>query len=720
MAKQLPEYNFQEHIPGFITIPDGGQNRTKALNQYGQALGQGNCVSYASRYVDYSDLTENISSRPGLTREEYGAYRPHQRKPKTRGGILSAVNRAYEDIGLIRNVIDLMADFACQGIRLVHMNKGQEKFYQSWWNNVNGNDRSEAFLRYLYRDASAIPKITKFAKLTSRNQTELKRAVGSGEPVEKFKDLMDKKPSRGQIPWEYTFLNPATVELLGGQAALFTGDRRYGIRIPISIQSDLNKYQKEVKNPQKLSDEIKKAIKSNQIVPLDPETTQVFHYKKNDHDAWAKPIIYSILDDIYVLRALKLSDLAALDGAIYNIRLWTLGDLKEKIAPNAAAISKLSEILQSHTGVGTMDLIWGPDLKFTDSKTDVHNFLGKEKYEPTLMAIYMGLGIPPTLTGTFGASGTTNNFIALKTLMQRLEYGRDILVHFWTKEIIKVQKAMGFAKPAQIEFSLNNLGDENTEKALLIQMADRGLISEELLQHRFGHNADIEEARLKREQKQRSSGKRANKTGPYMDSDIDHALLKTVFQQGWVTPSQVGLELPEPQEGEKTFIEYKADQEAKLRQDNDQVPENTRGRPKMSKDKQKRKSKQFQPKTKADLAHFYVWLQEAQESVNDFLNDHILDLFGKANFRQLNLEQVYKAERLRFGVLFNLEPLGKITKETIFEALKAGPLPPLVKSDYQNTIKQVTQEYQQKLTLAQLRELQKYLCLKYKVDYGTN
>ena len=31
------------------------------------------------------------------------------------------------------------------------------------------------------------------------------------------------------------------------------------------------------------------------------------------------------------------------------------------------------------------------------------------------MSIYSCLGIPPTLTGTFGASGTTNNFISQNT-----------------------------------------------------------------------------------------------------------------------------------------------------------------------------------------------------------------------------------------------------------------------------------------------------------------
>ena len=51
------------------------------------------------------------------------------------------------------------------------------------------------------------------------------------------------------------------------------------------------------------------------------------------------------------------------------------------------------------------------------------------------MAIYACLGIPPTLTGTFGATGTTNNFISLKTLTERLNYIRGIVLEFLNEQL---------------------------------------------------------------------------------------------------------------------------------------------------------------------------------------------------------------------------------------------------------------------------------------------
>ena len=47
------------------------------------------------------------------------------------------------------------------------------------------------------------------------------------------------------------------------------------------------------------------------------------------------------LDDIIMLEKMRLADMSALDGAISNIRLWTIGNLDHKILPNKAAINKL-------------------------------------------------------------------------------------------------------------------------------------------------------------------------------------------------------------------------------------------------------------------------------------------------------------------------------------------------------------------------------------------
>ena len=154
-----------------------------------------------------------------------------------------------------------------------------------------------------------------------------------------------------------------------------------------------------------LPSSILEAAKNKKPFALDPEKVMVFHYKKDDWQVWANPMIYAILDDIIMLEKMRLADLSALDGAISNIRLWTLGSLDHKILPNKAAINKLRDILASNAGGGTMELVWGPELSYTESNSQVYKFLGSEKYNSVLNSIYAGLGVPPTLTGMAGNGG---------------------------------------------------------------------------------------------------------------------------------------------------------------------------------------------------------------------------------------------------------------------------------------------------------------------------
>ena len=50
---------------------------------------------------------------------------------------------AYEKVGIIKNVVDLMGDFGSQGISLVHTDKNAQKFYRRWWEEVDSPDSAD-------------------------------------------------------------------------------------------------------------------------------------------------------------------------------------------------------------------------------------------------------------------------------------------------------------------------------------------------------------------------------------------------------------------------------------------------------------------------------------------------------------------------------------------------------------------------------------------------
>jgi hypothetical protein len=420
------------------------------------------------------------------------------------------------------------------------------------------------------------------------------------------------------------------------------------------------------------------ALKNNQErIELKPETIEVFHYKKDDWQLWAYPMINPILDDITMLEKMKLADMSALDGAISNIRLWRLGDLEHKILPTKAAIDKLRDVLATNVGGGTMDLVWGPEIDFKESNSQVYKFLGNEKYGPVLNSIYAGLGIPPTLTGIAGQSGGfTNNFISLKTLIERLEYGRNMLSKFWNGEIRKVQKAMGFKNPAYIHFDHMILSDDSSEKALLIQLADRDVISLETVRERFGENEEIETARVKRESRARESYKIPPKAGPYHNAQQEDEFNKIALNKDQISIEQVSRVKRNPQApiGQEPGTNPKSE--------NPKQPSPENGRPKNARDTKPRKQRRVNPRTNPGKASALIWAISAQKKIADSLLPSFLAHCNKKDSRTLTKSQSNEFELLKLSVLSHLELFQEITDEVILGILESEPnLTPLILSE---------------------------------------
>lgn len=710
-AIQNAEFKGQEAF--VIWDPSDKKSVTNAMTNMSQALEECKSISRSGRstatfYQDMSDLDTNVSGRPGLSKQDYYQFRPGEQpavKPIDR--IIQA-DVAYRNVGIIRNIIDLMGDFACQGIRLVHPNKRVEKFYQNWFKKVKGKERSERFLNNLYRTANVIVR-KQTAKLDGATQKKLHKSAGKPDIT-----IEQKKFNLGEIPWKYTFLNPSSMEIVGGPLSSFVNQPIYAIKLPASLRRAISspKGKNEKKIVSQLPNDLKQAAKTSQYYVLPQDKVSAWHYKKDDWQTWATPMTHAIMDDIMVLEKLKLADMAALDGAISNIRIFKLGNLENHIAPTRAAAAKFSAILENNVGGGTMDIVWGPDIEILESKTTVHQFLGEEKYKPHLHNLYSGLGIPPTLTGHFGGGGTTNNYISLKTLMQRLQYGRDVLTAFWTNEVLEVQRAMNFRFPASIEFDINVLGDEDAEKALLIQLADRMLISDELLQTRFQHDPILERIRINREQRERDGGKMVPKASPYHDPQFGIALKKIALQTGVVTPSQVGLRKEEVRKDLKMFEKEKGDSKPALlmRQPSPGQSQNSKpkgqpqqGRPKTSKDKQKRKERTFKPQNKAVLE---LWARATQMAISEVLTPEFLHMKNKKNLRSLAYDDVQILEKLKMDALFNLTPLGVVDNKTILTAVQQGSISNKLNSVYKDWMINIKQELDRSLTIDEIRDVQ--------------
>lgn len=627
----------------YISTWDDGDSRgkAKAFEDFANVHESYEGVSRAY-HRDFLDIEPNRSVKPGFTSSDYYAFRPDEQIPRKQKRIIKMCMDAYDKVGIVRNIIDLMGDFGCQGVNLVHENKSVEKFYQQWFKKVNGKERSERYLNNLYRTGNVFVYRSN-AEITDNVRKYIKSLASDivVEPPEVEKNV---------IPWRYNFFNPLSVDMKDGEVNLFLGRKNY----ELSANSFFDNFKTDsmpINVMETLPPEVKEAmLKKEQKVLLDPERLCVCYYKKDDWQQWAHPMVYAILDDIVMLEKMKLADLAALDGAISNIRLWTLGNFDYKVLPTKAGINKLRNILASNTGGGTMELVWGPELSFTESNSQVYKFLGSEKYQSVLNSIFAGLGVPPTMTGmASNGGGFTNNFISLKTLVERLQYGRDHLTKFWEKEIEHVRKAMGFRKPAHVVYDQMSLSDEASEKNLLIQLADRAIISNETVLERFKEIPTVERLRLQREDTARDKEKLPQKAGPFHQPEHSKDMEK-IEKQGEIN--------------ERIAVEK---EKMKPKKDN--------GRPPQKKDSGPRKKRVDTPRSKPGVAELVVWSMDTYDKL-DKISKGYLEHLGKTNRRQLTKDQAKELAAIKLRAFVNIPVLEKVTDQVIHKALSNNrPVP---------------------------------------------
>lgn len=623
-----------------------------AVAEYGDAI--------ASTFNESKSSSGLRSVRPEFNRDDYDSFRKETAVPKKKIKAISLSNKAYKYNGIIRNIVDLMSDFACQGIRLVHKNKSAESFYQNWFEKIKGKERSERFLNNLYRLGNVFV-YRSYTNITPRMIDYIK-SVASDITIPK--EITEKDT----IPFGYSFFNPLAIEI--DNNGKFTINISNGGKIfhgpgvfDVGRQNHVPKHVFD-----KLPSDMRKQISENKAqIVLDDNRLSVFYYKKDDWEDWADPMIAPIIDDIFMLERMRLADFAALDGAISNIRLWRVGSLEHKILPNKAVIDRLRQILAANQGGGMMELVWGPELDFKESSTDVHKFLGSAKYEAPLNAIYAGLGIPPSLTGqaSSGRSGFTNNAISLKTLIERLEYGRTLLLEFWNKEIELVRKAMGFRYPAKVIFDRMSISDENAEKALFIQLADRNIISNETVVERFSCDPEIEKARLEEEQVERESGIIPEKASPFHNANFDKEMSKLDKQL---------------KHSEKLAKEKSKEQKASP---------NENGRPAGVKDTAPRDQRTPKPRTSASVANIVKRVYDSWDFISDYINDSFLHHINKNNLRQLSKSEIKTLEHIKIDVLANLSLERDPTVNDIISILSAAKRAPIdfVSSLENNNIK---------------------------------
>jgi hypothetical protein len=599
-----------------------------------------------------------VTVRDEYTKSNYDRARPSEQIPTDDRSIFLASNNAYYTVGIVRNMVDLMADFCVKGIDWTHPNRNIQAFMRQWFREVNGYDVSERFCNYLARIGNNCI-FTNYMKIPDMVAGEWRKTKG-----EEFQSIVS---SSRKIPSKYIFIDITALSELYPEIGKFTTKRTFVLSFANGLVNSMNygpgnrKYgQFDIANVIKyIPDELRKKItENNGNMVFNSDELKLHHYKKDDWDSWAKPLIYSILEPLTLLKKMHLADMSALDGAISNIRLWKVGYIDpvnplNSVIPTKAQLAKVREVVLNNITAGTLDVFWGPDLDFKESTTEVHKFLGPEKYQHVMAMIYDGMGIPPSLAGGGGGgdSGFTNNFISMKVLIEKLNYLRNKLTEFWTKEAKQIQKAMGFSSPAQLVFDDAILSDEAQYKKLLLDLYDRDIISLEGVREEFNLIDPVEGSRIMREYKRRTKGRIPEKSSPYHKPmwkvDLESEMIKT----GVMDPTILGVEV---------------DQKDILKA---QLAPRDGGRPSGAKDQTKRKPKVVRPRATAEsVIETQVWAKESLDKISDIITPNYVMALEKAYARDLTNVEVDDLENIKLAVLGAHDPFSDITEDSIKSA----------------------------------------------------
>lgn len=474
----------------------------------------------------YSDVEPGLSVRPEHSRKNYEYFRPGERIPiaKTQDDyqlIMRMCRDAYDRVGVIRSVIDMMSELGAEGIEIIHENENIQKFWNAWSKRVKLEDRAERFLSWLYKSGNVVVR-RKVGKINSPEVEELK------------KKRISPGSTPGEIPLEYVFYDPSSVDLVGDYVGALSSNKIYAFKVPITA---LRQTYNNVNDPMEkkvyegLPEEIKNALSMNNhkgsiAFPLPEDKIFVGSYKKDDSEIWGKSFIYSILADVFYNDKLKMAKTGGLDSFYNAIRIWKLGDLSldRPYLPSPEEAEKIVHALEQHSGGGGIDIIWNSAIELSEHYPPVDKLVN---FTENIDGILIGLGVPDSLVGGRSDKSASINYLGLKNVIKRLEAGRRLIREWLEKEIDVIQKNMGFRTRPFIRFSQDDLHDERTYFNILLGLVDRNVLSDTTILERINEIPEIEKARIAKQEAERKDNTLPEKQGPFQPRDVPPEETKT-------------------------------------------------------------------------------------------------------------------------------------------------------------------------------------------------
>jgi len=419
----------------------------------------------ASSTIERTDRFINIDT--GIIPFRYSNYVKNLSTLDVRDAIILC-QKAYYNVAIFRNTIDLMTEFSDSPIYLTGGSQKSREFFEAYFKKINLASFQDQFFREYYRSGNVFTY--RFdTSLTSEQLLKITQTFGS-----KLKSIA--QDGSVKLPARYTIVNPADI-YVGGTV-------NYAFNVYYKLLSDYElerlrdpKTDEDIEVYNNLPQDVKEKIKSKNnsyiLVPLDKTKLAAVFYKKQDYEPLSIPMGFPVLDDINWKLEMKKMDMAVTRTMQQAVLLVTMGDTPDKGGVNQKNLQAMQQLFENQS-IGRV-LIADYTTKAQFVIPDIGNLIGPEKYEVVDRDIQIGLN-----NILIGNEKFANTSIKVQVFVQRLKQAREVFINeFLIPEIRRMSKDIGFKNFPTPTFQDIDIKDDVQYSRIYNRLVELGVLTAE-------------------------------------------------------------------------------------------------------------------------------------------------------------------------------------------------------------------------------------------------
>jgi hypothetical protein len=448
-----------------------------------QSVSESGFTGTRTNRVAFNNAKDRFSSiRVGMLPYEYAS------DGVTARDAIELCQKAYANVAVFRNAIDIMSEFTNTDIYLEGGSRKSREFFYEWFKRVNIINLKDQYFREYYRSGNVfLYRID--GKFKAEDYAKLINQVGTIDT------------STNKIPLRYILLNP--FDVVARRASSFTYGGVY--------QKVLSEYEiARLADPQTEEDlaifqgldpDTQSRIQDGSYsgvgiyMNLDPKRLSYSFYKKQDYEPFAIPFGFPVLEDINAKLELKKMDQAITRTVENVILLITMGADPEKGGINPNNMAAMQNLFKNES-VGRV-LVSDYTTKAEFIIPELNLVLGPEKYQILNEDIKQGLQ-----NIVVGEEKFNSTQVKAQIFIDRLQESRyGFLNDFVNREIKRIAKDLGFRSWPEARMKDIDMRDEVQLMRASTRLMELGIITPEQGMEMFHNGRFPEPDELNRAQK---------------------------------------------------------------------------------------------------------------------------------------------------------------------------------------------------------------------------